>query len=49
MKRMSRNLISLADGEGMIYQEMNKNVNQTLKKDHHPLFKQLYKKAIFVE
>ena len=43
-KRTSGNLASLAGGEGMAYQEANKNVNKTLKKDHHPLFKQLYKK-----
>ena len=43
-KRTSGNLASLAGGEGMAYQETNKNVNKTLKKDHHPLFKQLYKK-----
>ena len=43
-KRTSGNLASLAGGEGMAYQETNKTVNKTLKKDHHPLFKQLYKK-----
>lgn len=43
-KRSSGNLASLAGGEGMAYQETNKTVNKTLKKDHHPLFKQLYKK-----
>jgi len=43
-KRSSGNLASLAGGEGMAYQETNKVVNKTLKKDHHPLFKQLYKK-----
>lgn len=44
VKRTSGNLASLAGGEGMAYQETNKTVNKTLKKDHHPLFKQLYKK-----
>jgi DNA excision repair protein ERCC-3 len=43
-KRSSGSLASLAGGEGMAYQETNKNVNKTLKKDHHPLFKSLYKK-----
>jgi len=44
-KRMSGNLASLAGGEGMAYQETNKNVNKMLKKnEHHSLFKQLYKK-----
>jgi DNA excision repair protein ERCC-3 len=44
-KRTSGNLASLAGGEGMAYQETNKTVNKTLKKDHHhPLFKSLYKK-----
>ena len=43
-KRTTGNLASLAGGEGMAYQETNKNVNKTLKKDHHPLFRQLYKK-----
>ena len=43
-KRTSGNLASLAGGEGMAYQETNKSMNKTLKKDHHPLFKQLYKK-----
>ena len=43
-KRTSGNLASLAGGEGMAYQETNKNVNKTLKKEHHSLFKQLYKK-----
>jgi DNA excision repair protein ERCC-3 len=43
-KRTTGNLASLAGGEGMAYQETNKNVNKTLKKDHHPMFRQLYKK-----
>jgi hypothetical protein len=43
-KRMSGNLASLAGGEGMAYQETNRNVNKTLKKERHSLFKQLYKK-----
>lgn len=43
-KRASGSLASLAGGEGMAYQETNKNMNKTLKKDHHPLFRQLYKK-----
>ena len=43
-KRSSGSLASLAGGEGMAYQETNKTVNKTLKKDHHPLFKSLYKK-----
>jgi DNA excision repair protein ERCC-3 len=43
-KRSTGNLASLAGGEGMAYQETNKNVNKTLRKEHHPLFKKLYKK-----
>jgi len=43
-KRTSGTLASLAGGEGMAYQETNKSMNKGLKKDHHPLFKQLYKK-----
>jgi DNA excision repair protein ERCC-3 len=43
-KRTTVNLASLAGGEGMAYQETNRVVNKTLRKDHHPLFRQLYKK-----
>jgi hypothetical protein len=43
-KRTSGNLASLAGGEGMAYQETNKNMNKVLRKEHHPLFKSLYKK-----
>ncbi len=43
-KRSTGNLASLAGGEGMAYQETNKNVNKSLRKEHHPLFKKLYKK-----
>ena len=43
-KRSSGSLAGLAGGEGMAYQETNKNMNKTLKKDHHSFFKQLYKK-----
>ena len=43
-KRTVGNLASLAGAEGMAYQETNKSMNKTLRKEHHPLFKQLYKK-----
>ena len=43
-KRSTGNLASLAGGEGMAYQETNKNVGKALRKEHHPLFKKLYKK-----